>query len=103
VRPIRFSITLRGAVRSSICCHGLPDGTCPPLDDIASARGVSVFQVALAWALQQPGVFAIPKAGRIEHVRDNHRALDLQLGADECAVIDAYFRPPRSKRPLEML
>jgi diketogulonate reductase-like aldo/keto reductase len=74
-----------------------------PLDDIADARGVSVFQVALAWALEQPGVFAIPKAGRVEHVHDNHRALALQLGADERAAIDAYFRPPRSKRPLEML
>lgn len=74
-----------------------------PLDDLADARGVSVFQVALAWVLQQPDVFAIPKAGRIEHVRDNHRAFELQLGADECAAIDAYFRPPRSKRPLEML
>jgi diketogulonate reductase-like aldo/keto reductase len=74
-----------------------------PLNEIADARGVSMFQVALAWALQQPGVFAIPKAGRIEHVRDNYRALELQLGADELATIDAYFRPPRSKRSLEML
>jgi diketogulonate reductase-like aldo/keto reductase len=73
------------------------------LDAIADARGVSVFQVALAWVLQQPGVFAIPKAGRVEHVRDNHRALELRLDAGECAAIDAYFKPPRSKRPLEML
>jgi diketogulonate reductase-like aldo/keto reductase len=74
-----------------------------PLDDLADARGVSVFQVALAWVLRQPEVFAIPKAGSVEHVRDNHRALELQLSADECAALDAYFRPPRSKRPLEML
>ncbi|MGA7779352.1 MAG: aldo/keto reductase [Paraburkholderia sp.] len=74
-----------------------------PLDDLADARGVSVFQIALAWVLQQPEVFAIPKAGRVEHVRDNHRALELRLSAEECAAIDAYFRPPRSKRPLEML
>ena len=73
------------------------------LDAIADARGVSVFQVALAWVLQQPGVFAIPKAGRVEHVHDNHRALELRLDAGECAAIDAYFKPPRSKRPLEML
>ncbi|PCE28094.1 aldo/keto reductase [Paraburkholderia acidicola] len=74
-----------------------------PLDDIAEARGVSVFQVALAWTLRQPGVFAIPKSGRVEHVRDNRRALDLRLTESECAQIDAHFRPPRSKRPLEML
>jgi diketogulonate reductase-like aldo/keto reductase len=74
-----------------------------PLDDIAARHGVSVFQIALAWVLRQPDVFAIPKSGRIEHVRDNHRALDLQLSADDLAAIDAHFRPPRSKRPLEML
>ncbi|KVL31354.1 aldo/keto reductase [Burkholderia sp. MSMB1835] len=74
-----------------------------PLDDIARLRGVSVMRVALAWVLAQPGVFAIPKASRIEHVRDNRAALDFVLSDDERAQLDAYFRPPRSKRALEML
>ncbi len=74
-----------------------------PLDDIANAHGATVFQIALAWVLKQPDVFAIPKSGRVEHVRDNHRALDLRLSADDCAAIDAYFQPPRDKRALEML
>ena len=74
-----------------------------PLDEIARARGVSVCQVALAWVLSQPGVCAIPKAARIEHVRENRAALDLQLSAEEHAAIDAHFKPPRKKRPLEML
>lgn len=60
-------------------------------------------RVALAWVLARPGVFAIPKAARIEHVRDNCAALDLVLSVDERAQLDAYFRPPRSKRALEML
>jgi diketogulonate reductase-like aldo/keto reductase len=74
-----------------------------PLDDIAQAHGVSVYQVAMAWVLRQPGVCAIPKAARIEHVRDNRAALDLVLSAQDHAALDAYFKPPRSKRPLEML
>ncbi|MCW3610375.1 aldo/keto reductase [Burkholderia cenocepacia] len=74
-----------------------------PLDEIARLRGVSVTRVALAWVLAQPGVFAIPKASRIEHVRDNRAALDFVLSNDERAQLDAYFRPPRSKRALEML
>ncbi|MDY7792857.1 aldo/keto reductase [Burkholderia ubonensis] len=74
-----------------------------PLDEIARVRGVSVMRVALAWVLAQPGVFAIPKAARIEHVRDNRAALDLVLSDDERTQLDAYFRPPRSKRALEML
>ncbi|OED08843.1 aldo/keto reductase [Burkholderia sp. A2] len=74
-----------------------------PLDEIARLRGVSVMRVALAWVLAQPGVFAIPKASRIEHVRDNRAALDVVFSDDERAQLDAYFRPPRSKRALEML
>ncbi|WP_027794163.1 aldo/keto reductase [Paraburkholderia acidipaludis] len=74
-----------------------------PLDDIAQARGVSVYQVAMAWVLRQPGVCAIPKAARIEHVRDNRAALDLVLSAQDYAALDTYFKPPRGKRPLEML
>ncbi|OXJ17775.1 aldo/keto reductase [Burkholderia sp. AU6039] len=74
-----------------------------PLDEIARQRGVSVMRVALAWVLAQPGVFAIPKASRLEHVRDNRAALDFVLSDDERAQLDAYFRPPRSKRALEML
>ena len=74
-----------------------------PLDDIADARGVSVFQVALAWVLLKSHVIAIPKAGSVEHVRDNHRASQLRLDTGELAALDTYFKPPRNKRPLEML
>ncbi len=74
-----------------------------PLDDIAAAHGVSVYQVALAWVLREAGVCAIPKAGRIEHVRDNRAALDLVLSTQDHAALDAYFKPPRAKRALEML
>jgi diketogulonate reductase-like aldo/keto reductase len=73
------------------------------LDDIAAAYGVSAYRVALAWVLRQPGVFAIPKAARIEHVRDNRAALDLALTEADYAAIDAAFKPPRGKRSLEML
>ncbi|PLZ01191.1 aldo/keto reductase [Burkholderia sp. WAC0059] len=74
-----------------------------PLDDVARARGVSPYQVALAWALREPRICAIPKAARSEHVRENRAALDLSLTAEECAQLDAYFKPPRGKQALEML
>jgi diketogulonate reductase-like aldo/keto reductase len=74
-----------------------------PLDEIGAAHGVSAYRVALAWVLRQPGVFAIPKAARVEHVRDNRAALDLVLTEDDYAALGACFKPPRSKRGLEML
>jgi diketogulonate reductase-like aldo/keto reductase len=73
------------------------------LQEIGRRHGVGTFQVALAWLLRQPGIMAIPKAGTAEHVRDNHRALDVRLSAEDLAAIDAEFRPPTRKRPLAMI
>ncbi|CAN7480774.1 aldo/keto reductase [Trinickia sp. LjRoot230] len=73
------------------------------LDEIAQSRQVSMTTIALAWVLEQPGVCAIPKAGNIEHVRENRRALDIRLTNSERAMIDAQFAPPGAKRPLDML
>jgi len=73
------------------------------LTEIAQRHGCSPFQVALAWALAQPGVVAIPKASRLEHVEANAAAARLTLTADDLAAIDRTFPPPRSKRPLAML
>jgi diketogulonate reductase-like aldo/keto reductase len=74
----------------------------PALTDIATARGVSAAQVALAWLIRQEGVFAIPKAADPDHVRDNAAALDLDLSTDELAALDEAFPRPRHGR-LEML
>lgn len=73
------------------------------LDELADARGVSAAQIALAWVLAQPGTFAIPKAASVAHVRENAAARDIRLTPEEFARIDAEFRPPREKRPLEMI
>jgi diketogulonate reductase-like aldo/keto reductase len=59
--------------------------------------------VALAWALRQKGVIAIPKAATEAHVRDNAAALGLRLAAADIAEIDAAFPPPTRKRPLAMI
>jgi diketogulonate reductase-like aldo/keto reductase len=73
------------------------------LMDLAERYQVSPYQIALAWVLQQPGVIAIPKASRIEHVEQNRAALDLTLSADDLTAIEREFPAPKRKRPLEML
>lgn len=73
------------------------------LDDIAKRRGVSATQIALAWVLRQPQVVAIPKASTVAHVIENAAARDIDLSKEELDFIDAQFKPPKSKRPLEML
>lgn len=74
----------------------------PALRKIASDRGISTAQVALAWCLRQP-VLAIPKAGSLEHVEENAAAASVSLTADELAAIDAAFRPPTRKQKLATL
>jgi diketogulonate reductase-like aldo/keto reductase len=74
----------------------------PTLAAIGAARGATASQVALAWVLAQPGVIAIPKAGREEHLRENVAAASITLGDAECARLDAAFPPPRRKQPLAM-
>ncbi|WP_203070517.1 aldo/keto reductase [Falsiroseomonas ponticola] len=75
----------------------------PALKAVAARHGVTAAQVALAFVLARPGVIAIPKAADPGHVRQNAAARDLVLTADDMAVLDAAFPPPRRKRALAML
>jgi diketogulonate reductase-like aldo/keto reductase len=73
------------------------------LQAIALEHQASPFQIALAWLLNRSGVIAIPKASSVQHVRDNHKALEIRLTPDDLAAIDAEFPVPKRKRPLEMI
>jgi diketogulonate reductase-like aldo/keto reductase len=75
----------------------------PALKSVAERYGVSVSQVALAWALRDGGAIAIPKASDPAHVRDNAAARDLTLDDRDYAVIDAAFPRPRRKQKLAMI
>jgi len=73
------------------------------LAEIAHRRNATPAQVALAWLLRQEGVIVIPKAARLEHVRDNRGALDVALTEEDLAALDRAFPPPKGKRSLGML
>jgi len=73
------------------------------LAEIARRRNATPAQVALAWLLRQQGMIVIPKAARLEHVRDNRGALDVVLTQEDLAVLDRAFPPPRVKSSLGML
>lgn len=66
------------------------------LAEIAAAHGATPRQVALAFLLRHPSLFAIPKASRVEHVEENAAAADLTLSDDEARRIDEAF--PRGRR-----
>ncbi len=73
------------------------------LAEIGERHGVSASVVALAWALRSGHEVAIPESGSSEHVRDNARALQLKLDAQDLAQIDKASPAPLHKQPLDML
>ena len=73
------------------------------LAEIARRRNATPAQVALAWLLRQEGMIVIPKAARLEHVRDNRGALDVVLTAEDRSALDRAFPPPKGKSALGML
>ena len=73
------------------------------LATVAARHGVSDYQVALAWLLQQDGVIAIPKAVQRHHIRENIAALDIALTEEDLARLDWAYPPPQSASPLPVL
>lgn len=67
------------------------------LAEVAEAHGATPYQVALAFLVRDPAVFAIPKASDPKHAADNAAAGDLVLTAEEIAALDRAF--PRGPRP----
>lgn len=68
------------------------------LREIAAAHGATPRQVALAFLVRRPSLFAIPKASKLAHVEDNAGAAQLTLDEDELARIDAEFPPGKRRR-----
>ncbi|MFE3451730.1 aldo/keto reductase [Nonomuraea sp. NPDC059194] len=77
---------LGGISRSALEEEG-PTGE-TPFHTIAKERGVSPQQVCLAWHLSlSPRVLPIPGASRPGSIADSAAAADLELGADELAIL----------------
>jgi diketogulonate reductase-like aldo/keto reductase len=73
------------------------------LREIARRHDATPAQIALAWAVREPGVLAIPRSGSSEHTRENAAAADIQLTQRDLEDIDRAFPPPKKARRLEMI
>ena len=73
------------------------------LQEVAKRHNATPAQVAIAWTMRRDGVIAIPKAGTVAHVTENVGALEVKLSAEDLAVLDKAFPPPKGPRSLEML
>jgi diketogulonate reductase-like aldo/keto reductase len=75
----------------------------PGLAEVAHRHGATPAQIALAWLLRREGTIVIPKASRVEHVRENRGALDIVLTKEDLAALDRTFPPPKRGTRLGML
>ena len=58
------------------------------LEAVAQARGISVFQVAIAWLLaQSPVMLPIPGTASLAHLQQNVAAAAIKLSPAELAAI----------------
>jgi len=61
---------------------------------VAEGRGVTPAQIALAWLLHQPGVAApIVGASKMIHLEEAAAAVDIELSAEEMAILEAPYMP----------
>lgn len=68
------------------------EGFVTMLRELASARGATPAQIALAWLLaQQPWIVPIPGTKRLPRLEENIGASDITLSATEHAQIDAQL------------
>jgi diketogulonate reductase-like aldo/keto reductase len=57
----------------------------------------------LNFVTRHRNVFTIPKAERIEHVRENAGASGWSLDSEDLRLLDLAFPPPAKDEPLDMI
>lgn len=75
----------------------------PVLKEVASAYGITVIQLLLAFVMRMENVSAIPKAGKISHVIANARVRDIYLSDEDYKRICDEFPAPTSKVRLDVV
>jgi diketogulonate reductase-like aldo/keto reductase len=70
---------------------------------IADRHAKTPRQVALNFLTRRPSLFTIPKASRVDHVRENAGGCGWKLSPEDLRVIDEVFPVPGKDEPLDML
>ena len=73
------------------------------LANVASRHGRTPRQVALNFLTRLPNTFSIPKARRIEHVRENSGGAGWKLTSADISELEQAFPLPSDDTPLEII
>ncbi|MFQ5548656.1 MAG: aldo/keto reductase [Woeseia sp.] len=102
-----FSPLARGWLAGSKACRSKTDvfvfrfygdaldrEICAKVEAIATKRGVTMAEVALAWVHAKKAICCpIIGASSVSQLEDNVKALDLELTANEIGTLDGLYRP----------
>lgn len=75
----------------------------PVVKDISERRGITPFQLLLAWCIRNGDVIAIPKASTEDHVMENAAAGSIEWTEEELRRLDEVFPKPSRKVPLDIV
>lgn len=70
---------------------------------VAKYHHASVYQILLAWVIRNGDTLAIPQTSNPEHIRNNFRAVELELSQDDLQLLEKAYPKPTHKIPLEIL
>ena len=73
------------------------------VQEVARRHNATPLQVLLAFVLRDPMVIAIPRTGSPEHMRENLAARDIELTADDLALLSHSFPAPNHAVPLDIV
>jgi aryl-alcohol dehydrogenase-like predicted oxidoreductase len=73
------------------------------LNAIGKRCGMTAEQIALNWVIAHEGVVAIPKAVKLEHIRQNSLAADFDLEPEDFAAIEGEFKTIPINIPVEKI
>lgn len=70
--------------------------------NIAKKYKISSMQVLLSFVLSQENMIAIPKAAKLEHMKENIECLNINFTKEDLDVLNKEFPKPTRKLPLDI-
>ncbi|TCP97725.1 diketogulonate reductase-like aldo/keto reductase [Cricetibacter osteomyelitidis] len=77
--------------------------THPAVNTIAQELSCTPYQVLLLFVLAQPNMIAIPKAGQLQHVKDNIACLQMSLNIEQLQRLNQIFPIPKVREMLDVV
>lgn len=72
------------------------------VNKVAEKHGITPMQVLLCFVLSQNNMIAIPKASKLEHMKQNIQCLDINLDEKDLEILNKEFPAPTRKVPLDI-